>query len=172
MTEQRRFDTARYEQARTFLKEASKHLVATGRSFGQRGKIAVEKFGKTVAPRLKRLRGDVRQGRFKITGLAESAKAAMLGHHVSAEEREHMIREAAYFHAQKRGFVGGDSDEDWRAAEKEIDALLAREEGLLARGREAISSAKSRAGLEIDQARTFVSHWIEGKRHPRKNKPH
>ena len=35
-----------------------------------------------------------------------------------------MIREAAYFRAEARGFVGGDPVEDWLAAEAEIDALV------------------------------------------------
>jgi hypothetical protein len=35
-----------------------------------------------------------------------------------------MIREAAYFRAEARGFVGGDLVEDWLAAEAEIDALV------------------------------------------------
>ena len=37
-----------------------------------------------------------------------------------------MIAEAAYFHAERRGFEGGDPDEDWYQAEREIDHLLAR----------------------------------------------
>jgi|KBSMisStandDraft_5_1062788.scaffolds.fasta_scaffold1138747_2 hypothetical protein len=35
-----------------------------------------------------------------------------------------MIREAAYFRAEARGFGGGDPVEDWLAAEAEIDALV------------------------------------------------
>lgn len=35
-----------------------------------------------------------------------------------------MIAEAAYFLAEKRGFVGGDVAEDWLAAEAEIDRIL------------------------------------------------
>jgi hypothetical protein len=37
-----------------------------------------------------------------------------------------MIAEAAYFRAEQRGFEGGDPDEDWYQAEREIDQLLAR----------------------------------------------
>jgi len=40
---------------------------------------------------------------------------------VSAEERQRMIAEAAYFRAQQRGFAGGDSLDDWLAAERQID---------------------------------------------------
>jgi len=43
---------------------------------------------------------------------------------VTAEERYRMIAEAAYFRAEKRGFVGGDIAEDWIQAEAEIDRSL------------------------------------------------
>lgn len=43
---------------------------------------------------------------------------------VSDEERRHMIEEAAYFRAQKRGSDGGDPIDDWLAAEREINRLL------------------------------------------------
>lgn len=43
---------------------------------------------------------------------------------ISAEERRHMVAEAAYFRAQRRGFRVGDPDLDWTEAEAEIDALL------------------------------------------------
>ena len=35
-----------------------------------------------------------------------------------------MIQEAAYFRAERRGFIGGDPVADWLAAEAEIDALV------------------------------------------------
>jgi hypothetical protein len=38
-------------------------------------------------------------------------------------ERERMIALAAYFRAEKRGFLPGAEMEDWLAAEREIDAL-------------------------------------------------
>lgn len=39
-------------------------------------------------------------------------------------DREEMISVAAYFHAEHRGFGGGDALADWLAAEAEIDAML------------------------------------------------
>jgi hypothetical protein len=44
---------------------------------------------------------------------------------LSDEERLHMIHEAAYFRAEKRRFMPGHEVEDWAAAEREIDALIA-----------------------------------------------
>jgi chromosome segregation ATPase len=45
----------------------------------------------------------------------------------AAERRQRMIREAAYYRAQRRGFAGGDPVRDWLEAEAEVDRLLARE---------------------------------------------
>lgn len=42
----------------------------------------------------------------------------------SSEERWRMIAVAAYYRAEARGFACGHEDEDWRAAEAEIDQLL------------------------------------------------
>jgi hypothetical protein len=39
----------------------------------------------------------------------------------SLEEREAMIRDAAYFHYAKRGYVPGHELEDWLAAEAELE---------------------------------------------------
>ncbi|MDD3610527.1 MAG: DUF2934 domain-containing protein [Halothiobacillaceae bacterium] len=49
---------------------------------------------------------------------------------VTAEERYRMIAEAAYFRAEKRGFLGGNVAEDWLQAEAEIDRML-KEQGRL-----------------------------------------
>lgn len=43
---------------------------------------------------------------------------------VTPEQRYQMIAEAAYFRAEKRGFVGGDSALDWVEAEAEIDRII------------------------------------------------
>ncbi|MGQ9830185.1 MAG: DUF2934 domain-containing protein [Thermochromatium sp.] len=45
---------------------------------------------------------------------------------VSEEQRQDMIREAAYYKAEKRNFAPGHEAEDWAAAEREIDELIAR----------------------------------------------
>lgn len=51
---------------------------------------------------------------------------------VSDEERLSMIAETAYFKAEKRGFVGGNPEEDWLAAESEVDAVLANKPSQIA----------------------------------------
>ena len=40
---------------------------------------------------------------------------------LSAAQREAMIREAAYFRAERRAFASGGELEDWFAAEREVD---------------------------------------------------
>jgi len=38
--------------------------------------------------------------------------------------RQQMVAEAAYYHAEQRGFMEGDELQDWLAAENEIDRML------------------------------------------------
>ena len=45
---------------------------------------------------------------------------------VDPEQRNALIARAAYFRAQRRGFVPGDELADWLAAEAEVDAELLR----------------------------------------------
>ncbi|MCC7329950.1 MAG: DUF2934 domain-containing protein [Gammaproteobacteria bacterium] len=60
----------------------------------------------------------------KSAAVAVTRKMRMAG-----EDRHRLIAEAAYFRAEQRGFVPGCELEDWLAAELEIDALFAGEEG-------------------------------------------
>ena len=57
------------------------------------------------------------------------ANSAATAVSVSEDVRRAMIAEAAYFHAQRRGFAPGDEVQDWLKAEAEIDALLGAEHG-------------------------------------------
>jgi hypothetical protein len=45
---------------------------------------------------------------------------------IPASLRHDMIRDAAYFRAQARGFVPGKEIEDWLAAEQDVEDLIAR----------------------------------------------
>lgn len=58
--------------------------------------------------------------------VSKGGNTAGSGTIVSPEERQRLIAEAAYFRAMQRGFSGGDSVEDWLAAEHEIDERLLR----------------------------------------------
>lgn len=45
---------------------------------------------------------------------------------LSPELREEMIREAAYYRAEKRGFQGGDPLADWLSSEEEVNNALSQ----------------------------------------------
>jgi len=47
---------------------------------------------------------------------------------ISVDQWHHMIAEAAYFRAERRGFQGGCPMEDWLAAEHEINQLYVQPE--------------------------------------------
>ncbi len=43
---------------------------------------------------------------------------------MSEQARRTMIAEAAYYHAERRGFAPGGEEHDWLRAEAEVDSLL------------------------------------------------
>ena len=43
---------------------------------------------------------------------------------LSPESRHEMIKAAAYFRSEKRGFQGGDAISDWLVSEQEVDSAL------------------------------------------------
>jgi hypothetical protein len=47
----------------------------------------------------------------------------------TADERSRMVETAAYYRAERRGFIAGHETDDWLAAEAEIDALIAASSG-------------------------------------------
>ena len=57
------------------------------------------------------------------------AANAASGVTVSEDVRRGMIAEGAYLRAERRGFAPGHEDEDWVAAEAEVDALLKARHG-------------------------------------------
>ena len=46
---------------------------------------------------------------------------------IDPEKRRHYVEVAAYYIAERRGFINGDQADDWLAAEQEIDRLLDEE---------------------------------------------
>ncbi|MEQ1440345.1 DUF2934 domain-containing protein [Fontimonas sp. SYSU GA230001] len=57
----------------------------------------------------------------RVDDTEASAQATGPGARPDGELRERMIAEAAYYRALNRGFNGGDPNDDWFAAEREID---------------------------------------------------
>ena len=66
-----------------------------------------------------------RTGRKRTAGSAPQSASVQETVSVSADLRRGMIAEAAYLRAERRGFAPGHEEEDWLAAEKEVDAQLA-----------------------------------------------
>ncbi len=61
-----------------------------------------------------------------VAAAKPAAPAKSAAKTISAQERYHMIDEAAYYRAEKSGFQV-DPHANWVAAEKEIDELLAKQ---------------------------------------------
>lgn len=163
MTQGDQVDKSTYASARAYLKDALEQMLAAGRSAQEFGEFALEKFGDQFIPYLQEFSHDVSKGKVKIKGLGQSAKTAVFGRHVTLEEREQMIREAAYLHAERRGFVGASPEQDWCLAEQEVDQRLAQETGLVEKGRQALHSASAVMEREFDDIKQVVGHWLEGR---------
>lgn len=88
---------------------------------------------KAVAPRrqketlMKTTRTPVKQSR---SGTARRSPGSARSEAASAGEscpREQMIAEAAYYRAERRGFIAGHEMSDWLQAEAEVESLRLRD---------------------------------------------
>ncbi len=149
--------------SKEYLKTALEQMLAAGRNAREFGDFALERFGDTITPYLHEFSEDISRGRIKVKGLGKSAKRTIFGAHVNMEEREKMIREAAYLRAERRGFSGGSADEDWHMAEREIDQQLSKASGLVEKGQKAFVSAGGMIEHELDDIRHIVAGWLDGK---------
>jgi Na+-translocating ferredoxin:NAD+ oxidoreductase RnfG subunit len=59
----------------------------------------------------------------KVTAKATKSTTPKPKNRITPEERLEMIRTAAYFLAEKRGYQGSDELGDWFEAEREIDSI-------------------------------------------------
>jgi hypothetical protein len=87
------------------VKNAAARKIAAGKSAGDGAKIVERKI---AAVRKKR---------------ASPKRAATPA--IGPEERHHLVEVAAYYIAERRGFRGASSHEDWLQAEREVDAMIA-----------------------------------------------
>jgi hypothetical protein len=69
------------------------------------------------------------RARAKSTTPRVRKKAASAPAPVSEDVRRGMIAQAAYLRAERRGFAPGGEEQDWLAAEAEVDALLGARHG-------------------------------------------
>lgn len=55
---------------------------------------------------------------------AKKAKTSLQANALTDDRRRQMIATAAYYRAERRGFNGGNPEEDWLMAESEVDSQL------------------------------------------------
>jgi hypothetical protein len=163
MTKENTSERASDESVRVYLKETLEHLLAAGHSAYELVEFSVDKFGRRVIPHLHELQEDIRQSRVKVKSLAESAKTAVFGIHIDSGQHEQMVRDTAYLRAEKRNFAGGSEQEDWLSAEREVDDLLAKQNGLLEKSRKNIESVSEIAKHELTEVKGAVHHWLKGR---------
>jgi hypothetical protein len=155
-------DKAKYEAVQTYLKTAFEHMLAAGRSVRDFTEFARGKFGDSFQPYLDNFLADVGEGRVKVEGMTKAAKTALLGTEVSPQGREERIRVAAFVRAEQRGFSDGSPEQDWLAAEHEIDEQLAAEAGLFTKGHKVLASATAIIEKELGSIKEAIATWLEG----------
>jgi len=160
MSEQEQKQPESYETAQPFLKAAFEQILAAGRGVRDMAEFSLERLGDTALPYVNRFVTEVHAGQVKIKGLTASMHQSLFDGRPDPEERERMIREAAYFRAAQRGFDGGSPEEDWAEAERQVDAHLAEQEGLILRGRHAVESAGAAAGRGAEATYALVRQWL------------
>ena len=161
MTDNNQLDKETYESAKRHLRLALEHMISAGRNVQEFAQFSIDKLGDDFVPYIRKFTSDVRNERITIEGLTQSMKEEIFGRHVSDEKRNEMIREAAYYRAERRGFSGGSEREDWSEATKEVDELLAKEAGLVEKGRKGLVSAASVMEKELDKIKELVESWFE-----------
>ena len=82
--------------------------------------------GKSVRATTRRAKTSATEPGAKASKIEAPIADSVTGTEITPEARWKMIAEAAYYHAEHRGFAAGDSAEEWIAAESEIDAKLAK----------------------------------------------
>ena len=136
-------DQATYDATKDYLKAALEQMIVVQQSVEELAEFAATRFGDSFLPYLREFQQDIRAGRTSMQGLAESSKAEIFfGAHINPEERERLIREAAYLRAERRGFADGSPEKDWLAAEAQVDEMLAGRFGLFKGGNNASAAKK------------------------------
>jgi hypothetical protein len=101
-------------------KQAAAKKPATAKSFGTKAtQKTVEKHpgGKPAATAAMKS---------KAGPSAKKTKLAVKSDEPKDSKRFTLIQQTAYYIAEKRGFTGGDPEQDWLQAEKQVDEMLKR----------------------------------------------
>jgi hypothetical protein len=59
--------------------------------------------------------------------------------------------------------VGGSAEDDWRAAEQEVEERLAREAGLVEKGRKAVASVTSTVEKDLVDLKQTITGWLDAR---------
>lgn len=89
------------------------------------GKTTASKAGKTPSSKPKAAPAVRPAASRQATAPKAGSRRSVPARQVDAERRRHYVEVAAYFIAERQGFPGGCDAEHWRAAEAEIDRLIA-----------------------------------------------
>lgn len=81
----------------------------------------------TLRSRTKAMAAAASHGAANPAQQVDVVSAALVATPTQRQNREELIAEAAYHHAEARGFEPGHELEDWLAAEAEVDARLSSE---------------------------------------------
>jgi len=157
------FNSMTYETVKAHLKSSLEHVIAAGYTVREFSEFILDRFGDTYTHHLRQVLGDVSNGEIDIAGLSMARKRALVGRHISVEEREAMIREAAYYRAERRGFTTGGEADDWAAAEREVDTRLAEEAGLIDKGRKVLELTATSVEGGFENLKAVVTAWLEEK---------
>ena len=163
MNDNSRLDKTTYDSSRKYLKAALEHMLETGRSVRELSEFALDKFGADFLPYLRQFLHEVGHGRIVVKGLSRTAQSALSFHTVSSEDRERMVREAAYLRAERRGFCGGSAEQDWLDAEYEVDTRLAQGERPVAKGGRALAAVVATVEKELAGSKQVVTRWLDRK---------
>lgn len=107
--------------AKTVKKKASKAAEKPGTETVTKKTVAKKTAKKKVAKKAVAKKAAAKK---KVAKKGVAPSAAAPARSVTAAERYRMIQEGAYLLAEARGFTGGDPNQDWLAAEAEVDARL------------------------------------------------
>jgi hypothetical protein len=143
-----------------YFNSTLEHMVSAGHGIKEFSEFTLEHLGETVRPHIRNFAKDVRMGVIKVKGITAATRVKILGQHIDEAEREQMIREAAYFLAEKRNFIGGDAETDWYQAEKIVSSQLDEESGLTGKSFKRVEYLSSEIKTKLETVEHDVKQWV------------
>lgn len=104
--------------------EGTKEVKEGAKKVAEAKAPAKPKATKTTAPKAATTTAPAKKPATAAAAAPKASTTEVKGVKVTADRRRHYVEVAAYYMAERRGFVGGNAAEDWKAAEAEVDRLL------------------------------------------------